>query len=137
MGTNPQRDRYLSDSLATASPQRLLTMLWDRLILDLTVAEDSLGSGDLATASERMLHAQDIVFELRTSLRTDAWAGAHGLAALYAYVESRLVQANIQKDAAIVIECRGHLEPLRDAFREAADIVTAEQAERATLVASA
>src|SRR3546814_15609290 len=84
-----------------------------------------------------MLHAQDIVFELRTSLRTDAWAGAHGLAALYAYVESRLVQANIQKDAAIVIECRGHLEPLRDAFREAADIVTAEQAERATLVASA
>src|SRR3546814_3292839 len=98
MGTNPQRDRYLSDSLATASPQRLLTMLWDRLILDLTVAEDSLGSGDLATASERMLHAQDIVFELRTSLRTDAWAGAHGLAALYAYVESRLVQANIRSE---------------------------------------
>src|SRR3546814_14461091 len=102
-------------------------MLWDRLILDLTVAEDSLGSGDLATASERMLHAQDIVFELRTSLRTAAWAGAHGLAALYAYVESRLVQANIPKDAAIVLACRRNPAPPRDAFRDAAALVPPHQ----------
>src|SRR3546814_17598854 len=111
MGTNPQRDRYLSDSLATASPQRLLTMLWDRLILDLTVAEDRLGSGDLATASERMLHAQDIVFELRPSLTTDAWAGAHGLAAHSAYVASRPEKADNTKVVAMVLGFQRHPAP--------------------------
>jgi flagellar protein FliS len=127
--------RYLDVGLATASPEKLLTMLWDRLLLDLMMAEQAMAEPDLAVVSERLLHAQEIIFELRATLRLDAWSGAPGLAALYAYVEERLVLANIRKDATIVEECRQLLEPLHAAFHEAARIAGVERA--ATLAASA
>jgi flagellar protein FliS len=113
------RQTYLDVGLTTASPERLLLLLWDRLLLDLDVAEQALGTDDLHAASERLIHAQDIVFELRSTLREDAWDGAKGLGALYQFVEARLVEANVRKDVAVVLECRGLLEPLHTAFQEA------------------
>jgi flagellar protein FliS len=128
------RRGYLDVGLATASPEKLLTMLWDRLILDLRVAEAALDEADIPVAGERLVHAQEIVFELRATLRLDAWDGAAGLSALYEYVEGRLVLANVRKDVAAVRECRSLLEPLQAAFHEAA-LATATS--RAALVASA
>ncbi len=133
MSDDPRR-AYLDVGLATASPEKLLTMLWDRLILDLTIAEQALSDQDLPVVSQRLLHAQDIVFELRATLRLDAWDGAAGLASLYAYVEGQLVLANVRKDVQLVQECRGLLEPLRAAFHEAARLTGMQ---RATLAASA
>jgi flagellar protein FliS len=133
--TDDKRRAYLDVGLATASPEKLLTMLWDRVLLDLVIAEQALAAPDIPTASDRLLHAQEIVFELRATLRLDAWSGAAGLASLYAYVEERLVLANIRKDATIVEECRQLLEPLQAAFHEAARITGAERA--AALAASA
>ena len=134
MSTTNASRTYLDVGLATASREKLLTMLWDRLLLDLTVAEQALAAADIPTAGERLVHAQDIVFELRSTLRADAWEGGPALAALYEFVERRLVQANIAKDAAIVEECRTLLEPLHVAFHEAARIT---RADAATLRASA
>ena len=37
--------------------------------------------------------------ELRSSLKTDAWEGAPGLASLYDYLHTRLINANIKRDA--------------------------------------
>ena len=128
MSTDQTRRAYLDVGLATASPTKLLTMLWDRLVLDLVVAEESLASTRPADAHERLLHAQDIVFELRSTLRLDAWDGAAGLAALFAYVEQRLVEANLRKDASLVAECRSLLEPLCSAVHEAARLALVEQA---------
>jgi flagellar protein FliS len=34
--TPAMRERYLADSISTASPAKLLVMLFDRLVLDLT-----------------------------------------------------------------------------------------------------
>jgi flagellar protein FliS len=133
MSTDP-RTAYLDVGLATASPTRLLTMLWDRLLLDVTLAERGLAAGDLEVANERLQHAQDIVFELRSSLRLDVWDGAPGLAALYVYVEERLVAANVRKDPAITGECRSLLEPLHAAIHEAARTAAGG---RATLAATA
>jgi flagellar secretion chaperone FliS len=50
----------------------------------------------------------------------DVWEGAAGLAALYSWLLTELIQANIKLDAAKVAVCRGMIEPLRDAWREAA-----------------
>jgi flagellar secretion chaperone FliS len=52
------------------------------------------------------------------------WAGGAPLAALYRYVKDALVTANVNKDAAPVRACKELLVPLRDAWREAAGIVT-------------
>jgi len=126
---NPQllRDRYVNDAIETASPARLLTMLLDRLCLDLEIAERALDDHDLATASRRLVHAQDIVIELQSSLDTSAWAGAPQLAQLYAFVFRRTIDANVAKDPAIVAECRRIMEPLRDTWHTAARLHQADQ----------
>lgn len=119
------RQRYLADSVATASPAKLLTMLYDRLVLDLSRGEEALRSGDRSTASQQLLHAQDIVMELRASLNVDVWDGGERLAEIYAWILTELIGANIKADADRVASCRELVEPLRDAWREAALSITA------------
>jgi flagellar protein FliS len=114
------RTRYLSDSVTTASPARLLVMLYDRLVLDLVHAEDALRLGDRETGAAKLDHAQDIIIELRATLNLEVWEGAAGLAALYGFLLSQLIQANVKADADLTAVCRGLVEPLRDAWREAA-----------------
>jgi flagellar protein FliS len=121
MTTAPNmRERYLTDSVNTATPAKLLMMLFDRLVLDLTRGEQALLENDRPQANTHLLHAQDIVTELHVSLDLDAWEGAARLAALYAFVETELVNANVRGDAAKVAAIRGLIEPLRDTWREAA-----------------
>ncbi len=114
------RSRYAADSVSTASPARLLVMLYDRLLRDLVTAEEAAGKHDLATMSSELVHAQDIVLELRTSLDITAWDGARALADLYTYLHGELVTANVKKDAARIATCSTLVEPLRDAWRTAA-----------------
>ncbi|WP_100501287.1 flagellar export chaperone FliS [Geodermatophilus chilensis] len=128
MSTASLRSRYLGDSVATASPQRILVMLYDRLVLDLERAEIALDSGDRAEATAQIQHAQDIVFELRESLRVDAWEGGPRLAALYSWMITELVQAGVKRDRNRVAACRQIAEPLRDAWRQAAATLAASPA---------
>jgi flagellar secretion chaperone FliS len=120
MTTQALRNRYMTDSVTTASPARLLVMLYDRLVLDLTIAEQALDNGDHTLMSERLLHAQDIIIELRTSLDTAAWSGGPGLASLYTYLISELIQANVSRDGVRIQHCLDCVSQLRDAWREAA-----------------
>ena len=114
------RARYMGDAVTTASPQRLLVMLYDRLALDLERAQAALVEGDRQEASGQLQHAQDIVLELRSSLRVDAWEGGPRLAALYTWLINELVQANVKADRNRVASCLQVVEPLRDAWRQAA-----------------
>jgi flagellar protein FliS len=119
--TSPHlRDRYLQDSISTASPAKLLVMLYDRLILDLAQGEEAIRAGELEVAHEKLSHSQEIVMELRVSLDVEAWSGAPGLASLYGFLLVELIGANVAKDADRVAVCRTLVEPLRDAWREAA-----------------
>lgn len=114
------RAAYAREAVSTASPARLLIMLYDRLVRDLVTAENALSQRDLAKASSELLHAQEIVLELRTSLDLTAWDGAAGLADLYTFLHQELVAANVTKDAARIATCREIVEPLRDAWQAAA-----------------
>ena len=114
------RARYANEAVTTASPAKLLLMLYDRLVRDLVTAEQCLAGGDLGRASSELVHAQDIVTELHSSLDQTAWDGAADLASLYVFVRAELVTANLRKDAARVASARSLIEPLRDAWRAAA-----------------
>jgi flagellar secretion chaperone FliS len=114
------RARYLGDSVATASPHQVLVMLYDRLALDLERAQRAAATGDRQEASEQLQHAQAIVYELLSSLRVDVWDGGPRLAALYNWLVSELQQANIKLDTNRISSCRQVVEPLRDAWRQAA-----------------
>jgi flagellar protein FliS len=119
-GLDALRSQYNRDAILSATPARLLTMLYDRLMLDLGRAERALESETWAVASENLLHAQAIVAELSSSLKLDAWDGAKGLFELYTFVSTTLVEANVRRDAERVRSCVALLEPLREAWHEAA-----------------
>ena len=127
-GHASQRNQYLADSVLSAPPARLLTMLYDRLLLDLGRAESAQEAANWSVASENLIHAQAIISELSSSLKTDAWEGADGLLGLYNYASTGLVNANIQRDPALTREAIDLLEPLRQAWHEAAAAAPAAKA---------
>ncbi|ARC55694.1 Flagellar protein FliS [Frondihabitans sp. 762G35] len=118
-GAAAQRDQYNREAVLSATPARLITLLYDRLLLDLGRAEVAQTSGRWPMASENLLHAQAIVAELTSSLRVDLWEGGEGLLALYNYVSTALINANIHRDVELTRESIGLLEPLRQAWHEA------------------
>jgi flagellar secretion chaperone FliS len=120
MSTASLRSRYLGDAVATSSPQQVLVMLYDRLALDLERAQKAVAAGERHVANDQLQHAQDIVLELLSSLRVEAWEGGPRLAALYNWLLSELVQANVKQDTNRISSCRQVVEPLRDAWRAAA-----------------
>jgi flagellar secretion chaperone FliS len=118
-----QRARYLQDAVETASPARLLTMLYDRLMRDLAGAELAITTAAHAEANALLLHAQEIILELQVSLDPSVWSGAKGLSELYSYLYAELIAANTTKDAKRVAVCARIVEPLRSAWHEAAATV--------------
>lgn len=119
---------YVSDAVETATPQQLVLRLYDRLVVDLDRA-----ASELRTAHEHphdnrhaapLVHAQEVILELRASLDVSAWSGAPALAGLYAFLLSLLTQANIGGGPVaarldLVEQARTLVIPLRDAWHGA------------------
>lgn len=113
------RNAYQRDSLETASPGRIIVMLYDRAVKDLVVAEDALERRDFMAANEQLQHAQEILLELYGMLDLQAWSGAPYLANLYVYLVGELVKANVEHDATKIVPVREMLVTLADTWREA------------------
>lgn len=114
------RTAYMDASVQTASPARLLVMLYDRLVLDCRRALDAQHAGDHQEAHRQLVHAQDIVAELHSTLRPDVWEGGPALASLYAHLQVQLVEANVRRNAGATAHCLDLVTGLADAWREAA-----------------
>lgn len=119
-GVGLRRAQYNRDAILTATPTHLLTMLYDRLLLDLNRAESAQEIEDWETSSENLLHAQDIVAELTSSLDLGKWDGADGLLGVYNFAARALIYANTHRDIASTRLCITLLEPLRQTWHEAA-----------------
>lgn len=111
--------RYQQEQVLSASPERLLTMLYDRLVLDIERAESAQVVSEWQAASGHLKHAQSIVSELNGTL-TSGWDGASDLRAIYAHLTDQLIQANIRHDIDATRHCRELVTPLRDAWHAAA-----------------
>jgi flagellar protein FliS len=120
-----RRARFVDDSIATASPKQLLCLLYDRLALDVQRAIAALQASDRAEATRHAQHAQEIVFELRASLEVEAWDGGPALASLYGWLITELGKVIVHGDADAAQGCARVIEPLREAWREAASTASA------------
>jgi flagellar protein FliS len=123
-----QLSQYSNDAILSAPPARLLTMLYDRLLLDLNRAQFAQDNSNWSVASENLLHAQAIVAELASTLKTDAWDGAESLLGIYDYVMQAMIGANIHRDVERTRECIALLEPLRQGWHDAAAQLPAQTA---------
>ena len=114
------RAAYMDASVATASPARLLVMLYERLVLDVQRGLEAQQRGDFQETHRQLTHAQDIVMELQSSLRADQFKGGYDLSALYGFLHRQLVMANVRKDTSITDECLTMVTDLCETWREAA-----------------
>jgi flagellar protein FliS len=113
------RTRYASVTAQTASPQRLLTMLYDRLVADLTVGEAAMRTGNHEVVGQRLTHAQEILLELWASLNVEIWPEGAPLRSLYLWMVSELMSSRVPIQPDRVAACRALVEPLRDAWKQA------------------
>lgn len=118
------QQRYREETILSASPSRLVTLLFDRLLLDVDRGEAAQRSGDWESANTQLQHAQRILVELSSSL-SDDWSGSASLRAVYDYITRTLIGANIGRDPERTRECRDLIAPLRDAWHAAAEAAPA------------
>lgn len=115
--------RYLTEAIVTASPAIRLTMLYDRMVIDLHRADEGFGVGDLKMVSDNLCHTQEILLALRSTLRPDLWEGANSLGALYTFLHQELVLANLEKDRDRARKVADMIAELAQAWRQASQAV--------------
>lgn len=104
--------------VATASPHKLVAMLFDGYMDAMAQARGAMQAGNVEAKGKAIGRAVRIVEEgLKASLDTGAGGNlAADLRDLYAYVTVRLTHANLRNDPAVLDECQRLIEPLRDAW---------------------
>lgn len=115
-----KRARFLEDGSAGASPQVMLLRLFDRLLADLARGAAGLRAGEREASHKALMNAQSILNALTVALDGSDWEAADNLRALYAFLLTELAQANVKQDAERVDACFAVVEPLRDAWNQAA-----------------
>ncbi len=111
---------YLESEVRTASPPRLLLMLYEGAIRFCRLGLDALSRGDRDAKNTAFCRAQDILMELLGALdRTVAPELAGRLSALYVYLHRRLIEGNVKEQPEAIEEVVRHLEVLLGAWREA------------------
>ncbi|WP_200917766.1 flagellar export chaperone FliS [Jeongeupia sp. HS-3] len=101
-----------------ASPHRLVTMLFEGAIKAVAMAKVHLEAGNIAEKGAATSKAIAIVDDgLRLSLdKTQGGDLAENLDALYEYISSQLLQANLRNDAAMFDEVQGLLSGLKQSW---------------------
>ena len=89
---------FLEDEILTASPGRLVQLLYRRALDSITSARRYLKLGDIGARSCAISKAMAIVTELHLSLNHTAGGElSKSLAELYTYTEKLLIQANTEQ----------------------------------------
>ncbi len=116
-----QYEAYKSTEISTANQGKLIVMLYDGALRFLKIARDNMSHTTYDVVNSNILKAQDIITELMLSLNMEAGGEvAQSLFNVYAYMKKRLLEANMDKDAAIVDEVMKHLGELKTAWEEVA-----------------
>jgi len=110
---------YQAQAVLSASPGRLVLMLYDGTLRFLGHARDALQSPESTPRRIEIIKAQNILVELQATLNHEA-GGDHSanLDRLYDYYMRRLLEANIKKIVEPVIEVEALVRQLRDGWAE-------------------
>ena len=120
--------QYQQAQVDTASPERLLLMLYEGAIRFLNAGRKGLTDRKFDVAHKNIVRAQDIILEFMATLNMkDGGEVAQNLFDLYDYMNRRLSQANAEKNVAILDEVLGFVRELHEAWVIAAKNVAAER----------
>ena len=109
--------QYKNSKVLTASPAELTLMLYEGAIKFCNVAIVAIEGREIQKAHINIIKAQKIVEHLQVTLDMK-YPVAKDFDRIYSYLLERLVDANIKKDKAAMIEVRDHLNAVRDTWKE-------------------
>lgn len=124
MPVNNPYQQYKKTQVDTADQGKLVVMLYDGAIRFINIALEEIEKKNIEKIHNNIIKAQDIIIELAVSLDMSAGDFSESLFSLYMYMNNRLVEANIKKENAPLIEVRGYLMELRDAWYKAAKTIS-------------
>jgi len=107
---------YQQTQIKTLSQGKLIIMLYDGAIKNLTLALKEMEEKNYEQTNNYLIKAQEIINELAVTLNLDAGELAHNLLRLYRSMNALLVQANIKNDQDIVKRVVKMLSELRQAW---------------------
>jgi flagellar protein FliS len=111
-------ERYKAVQVKTSSPGDVLLMLFDGIFRFTDEAIEAIGRDDRARAGDRVGRAHAIVTELASTLNKDAFPElCDNLEAVYFFCMTKLIEANLYRDAQRLEEVKRALEPIREGFR--------------------
>ncbi|MCS7174276.1 flagellar export chaperone FliS [Pseudothermotoga sp.] len=114
------KDFYLENAIMTASPAKLIEMMYERSIELLKEAKELIEKELFLEANDRIKRVQDILMELNASLDMEKGGQiAQSLRSLYLYMYKTLVEGNVKKDIKKIEEILGYFEELLMAWRTA------------------
>ena len=119
-GVNAYAKVGLETSVISASPHKLIVMLYDGALVAIKSAANHMGSGNIAEKGAAISKALDIINNgLRASLDKKAGGDiAVNLDALYVYMTERLLTASLQNSTVLLEEVQTLLLDLRDAWTQ-------------------
>ena len=111
---------YRQTSVATATPEKLLLMLYDGAIRFLRQARLAMEQQDLEATNKWLGKLQDIFVELNTSLDLDQGEIALNLRKLYEFYQNEVIMANVEKNVDRLQPVEEFLKLFREMWAEAA-----------------
>lgn len=113
--------KYLTQQVMTASPERLVFMLYDKAITSLREAIAAIEKGDIEGRWKANKRAMDILEHMWSTLDVDRGGEiADNLNQIFPFAMLRLPDVDIRNDPQPAEDVIRVLEPLRDAWREIA-----------------
>ncbi|MDC7227948.1 MAG: flagellar export chaperone FliS [Spirochaetales bacterium] len=112
---------YRETNIKTASQGKLIIMLYEEAVRQMQIAATELGKEQtrLDTVNNAIIKAQDIITELMVSLDFDKGGEiAKNLYSLYVFFNQQLMQANVQKNAELIIPILDMVKDLKDAWAQ-------------------
>lgn len=109
---------YQKQAVSTSKPEDLTYMLYQGLVKFIRLSKQGLQNNQLEDGHRYNLRAQDIISELMVTLK-DGYSVSESLRALYDYMKSRLIEANLKKDMAILDEVESFAVELTETWQEA------------------
>ena len=112
---------YQTQQVMTASPAKLVAMLYEKAILSLREAINAIDQGDIQARFNANKRAGEIIAHLWTTLDTERGGEiAANLSRLYSFMLSRLTFIDVRNDPEPAREVIMLLEPLRDSWNQIA-----------------
>jgi flagellar protein FliS len=111
---------YRDSAILTATPERLVVMLYDGANRFLIQGATAMRAGDLAVMNERLRRAEAIINELRATLDMSAGQVATNLETIYGFCQRLLLEARLKQDADKIDHVARLLGELRDAWHQVA-----------------